>query len=81
MSVPTVRLLKVIVQPVFIVDDGELIEVPADPVSVPAKAWPDYPTTGFATAFEALKDQIVNAAESRDAASDDTGPTGPSPTD
>ena len=37
------RLLKVIVQPVFVVDDGELTEKTVQPVTVPAKEWPEYP--------------------------------------
>lgn len=40
------RLLKVLVQPVFVLDDGDtLTEQPADPFTVPAAGW-----RGFADA-------------------------------
>lgn len=54
------HLLKVIVQPVFVVEDeeGNLTELPADPVIVNAREWPRYPTTGFVQSFDALRDQI-----------------------
>lgn len=36
----SVRLLKVIVQPVFVADqDGDLTEVPVQPVTLTAKDW------------------------------------------
>lgn len=38
----TLRLLKVIIQPVFVEDDGEtLTEIAAQPLPVPAKDWPE----------------------------------------
>lgn len=53
------RLLKVIVQPVFVLDDGEnLVEQAADPVVVTAADWPSYPTTGFVAAVEILRRQV-----------------------
>jgi hypothetical protein len=53
------RLLKVIVQPVFVVDDGEqLLEQAAEPVSVTAAEWPTYASTSFADAFEQLRNQV-----------------------
>ena len=53
------RLLKVIVQPVFVLDDGEhLVEQVADPVAVPAAEWPTYPNQGFSQAFEMLRAQL-----------------------
>jgi hypothetical protein len=53
------RLLKVIVQPVFVLDDGDnLTEVSADPVVVSPEEWPTYPTSGFAQAVGALQAQI-----------------------
>jgi hypothetical protein len=53
------RLLKVICQPVFVVDDGEnLLEQAAEPVVVPAAEWPTYPTEGFARSFEILRVQM-----------------------
>lgn len=55
----TLRLLKVIVQPVFVLDDGlTLTEHVAEPVVVTATEWPSYPTTGFAEAFEVLRAQV-----------------------
>ena len=41
---PSLRLLKVIVQPVFVFDDGEsLVEQIAEPLVVPAAEWPAFP--------------------------------------
>jgi hypothetical protein len=58
------RLLKVIVQPVFVVDDGEtLTERITEPVVVPASEWPTYPTEGFARGFEALRKEVEGARE------------------
>lgn len=38
-----IRLVKVIVQPVFVLDDGETIEeLPHDPVVIAAADWPTY---------------------------------------
>jgi len=55
------RLLKVIVQPVFVVDDGEaLTEVQAQPGAVSAADWPSYATTAFlaqVAEFEAAMNQ------------------------
>lgn len=40
---PKVRLLHVIVQPVFVLDDGEnLSPVEQAPITVPAAEWPAY---------------------------------------
>jgi hypothetical protein len=53
------RLLKVIVQPIFAVDDGKtLTEAPAEPVEVKAEDWPTYPTTQFVEAFNMLQAQV-----------------------
>jgi hypothetical protein len=53
------RLLKVICQPVFVVDDGEaLTEHPAEPVVVTAAEWPTYAAGSFAEGFEALRQQV-----------------------
>jgi hypothetical protein len=54
------RLLKVIVQPVFVIDDADsgLTEVVAEPVTVAAQEWMTYPSTGFSEAFEALRQQL-----------------------
>lgn len=51
-----IRLLKVVCQAVFVIDDGEhLTEQVAQPVSVPAEDWPSYPTGAFLDAFEELR--------------------------
>jgi hypothetical protein len=53
------RLLKVIVQPIFVVDDGEsLVEQAAQPVEVPASEWPTFITGRFAEGFEALRREV-----------------------
>lgn len=45
---PKLRLLKVIVQPVFVLDDGESItEVQHQPVAIPANEWPTYSSERF----------------------------------
>lgn len=49
------RLLKVVVQPVFVVDDGEsLSEMPAAAVMVPAADWSEFTAEGFMVQCEAL---------------------------
>jgi hypothetical protein len=59
MSAPRLRLLKVIVQPVFAVDDGEsLSEQAAQPIVVQAAEWPTYATTNFVQAMEDLQAQL-----------------------
>lgn len=53
------RLLKVICQPVFVLDDGtNLLEQAAEPVVVSAADWPTYPTKGFAESFATLQAQV-----------------------
>ena len=54
------RLLKVIVQPIFIVDDDEqgLSELTAQPIEVPAVEWPTFATGRFAEATAVLRDQV-----------------------
>jgi hypothetical protein len=43
-----VRLLKVIVQPVFVLDDGQSItEVPVEEHVIPASEWPTYSSERF----------------------------------
>lgn len=42
------RLLKVVVQPVFVIDDGDqLDEVTGAPVSVTGREWRDFAQTSF----------------------------------
>jgi hypothetical protein len=53
------RLLKVLCQPIFVLDDGEtLVEQVAQPVEVSAAEWPTFATARFVQAFEALQQQI-----------------------
>lgn len=61
------RLLKVICQPVFVVEDdnGELTEQVAEPVVVPAASWPTYPTEGYAQSFEILRQQVEGGTANR----------------
>jgi hypothetical protein len=55
------RLLKVIVKPVFAIDDGEtLTETSAEPIVVMPAEWPTYPTTRFVEAVDALQTQLDN---------------------
>jgi hypothetical protein len=54
-----IRLLKVIVQPIFVVDDGErLIEQVAEPVTVSPADWPTFATTTFVEGMAALQAQL-----------------------
>ncbi len=58
----TLRLLKVIVQPIFVLDDGEhLTEQAAQPLEVSSEEWPTFPTGRFAESFEALRRQVERA--------------------
>lgn len=60
------RLLKVNVQPVFVIDDGmTLREQAAQVVAVPAEEWRTYPVEGFARAEEALRKQVERPDSSR----------------
>jgi hypothetical protein len=67
------RLLKVIVQPIFVIDDGEnLTEHPAEPIAIAATEWPTYATSGFLDAFEALQRQVETLPKEHPG---DTAPT------
>ncbi len=64
-----VRLLKVIVQPVFVVDDDEddeLTEVAAEPVIVTPRNWPTYATTTFQESMSALQEQLGAESDTGD---------------
>lgn len=60
------RLLKVIVQPVFVVDDPDegLSELIAQPIEVPAPEWPTFATGRFAEATAELRANIEGDAGS-----------------
>jgi hypothetical protein len=63
---PELRLLKVVVQPVMVVDDGTTLqEVPVDPIVVPANEWPTYPTNRFQEQLKALQQQLAETVESQ----------------
>ena len=60
-----VRLLKVIVQVVVVVDDGEQLEERAvDPVTVPAADWPAFAANGIEDGLKALQAQVEAELES-----------------
>lgn len=68
MSEKRLRLVKVVVQPHFVIDDGEkLEETVGEPVAVPAAEWPDYP--------KLLAEQTANAERAL-AAGEDSEPSG-----
>jgi len=57
--VARLRLLKVMVQPIFVLDDGEqLTEMSAQPVAVPPGDWPTFASTKFLQGVAALAQQI-----------------------
>jgi len=44
----TVRLVKVLVQPVFVIDNGDTLEEVEHPmVAIPATEWPEYSNKRF----------------------------------
>lgn len=64
------RLLKVIVQPVFVLDDGEsLTEQVAQPVEVSPAEWPTFATERFAASVAELRRQMEGEGASADAVS------------
>jgi hypothetical protein len=62
MTTKRLRLLKVIVQPIFVIDDGEtLVEHPVEPVVVSPPEWPSFATGRFLEGFEQLREQVENS--------------------
>ena len=58
------RLVKVIVQPVFVLDDGEsLEEVTAQPLPVTAQDWPTFATDTFPQMAAQVEAQVCGAAQ------------------
>lgn len=56
------RLLKVIVQPIFVLDDGDaLTEQTADPVVIPGNAWRSFADPGGA--FDVAIADLARRAE------------------
>lgn len=61
---PKLRLVKVIVQPVFVLDDGEqIIEVEHGPVVIPASEWSTYSGERFQAEVKAWQAQLDAAAD------------------
>lgn len=53
------RLVKVFVQPVFVLDDGETItEIEHPPVAIPATDWPTYSGERFPAEVAAWQAQL-----------------------
>lgn len=53
------RLIKVIVQPVFVLDDGDTIqEMPHLPIEIPAADWPTYSSERFPREVADWQEQI-----------------------
>jgi len=61
------RLVKVVVQPVFVLDDGETIaEVPVEqPIHIPAAEWPIYSSERFPREVAAWQARIDSEAPER----------------
>lgn len=60
------RLLKVIVQPVFLVDDGsELTEMEHPPIVIPASEWNDYSSKRFPAEVEEWQRKLNDEGASR----------------
>lgn len=61
-----VRLLKVVVQPVFVLDDGEtLIEVEHPATVIPAAEWPTYSSERFPREVREWQSKLDNGEASR----------------
>jgi hypothetical protein len=57
---PRLRLVKVVIQPHFVLDDGEnLTEQIANPVEVSAADWPTYPTEKFPADVEEALNRLL----------------------
>lgn len=60
---PQHRLVKVIVQPVLVLDDGAaLTEVPVQPMAIPAADWPAFAADGIDQILGELNTRHVTAA-------------------
>jgi hypothetical protein len=56
---PRLRLVKVLVQPVFVLDDGETItEVEHGVIAIPAAEWPTYSAERFPVEVAAWQAQL-----------------------
>jgi len=71
MSAERIRLVKVIVHPVFVLDDGENItELEHEAVVIPAREWPGYSGERFPAEVTAWQAQLDRATEKDGPASD-----------
>jgi hypothetical protein len=60
---PRLRLVKVVTQATFVLDDGEsLVEQVANPVTVNANEWPTYATGRFQEQVTALEAELNGPA-------------------
>lgn len=58
-----VRLLRVTVQPEFVVDDGDTLSpLPLQAVEIPAAQWIEFAADNFAKAIAAIQEQVDQAA-------------------
>lgn len=56
---PKLRLIKVLVQPVFVLDDGENVtEIEHQAVAIPAAEWPTYSNERFPREVKAWQKQL-----------------------
>lgn len=61
---PRLRLVKVVVQPFFVVDDGESItEVEHQPTVIPASEWPTYSSGRFEIEVEEWQSRLDSENE------------------
>ncbi len=74
---PKLRLIKVLVQPVFVLDDGETItEIEHPATAIPASEWPTYSSERFPKELEAWQAQLD---ETPAVELDTLGAAGPTP--
>ena len=58
------RLIKVLVQPVFVIDDGDNItELEHPPVAIPAAEWPTYSSERFPQEVAAWQEELNTPEE------------------
>jgi hypothetical protein len=56
------RLLEVVIQPVFVLDNGDTLKkISPQPTVVSADEWPHFAQTEFVRATEDLERRIINA--------------------
>lgn len=59
MPAPKIRLVKVHLQPVFVLDDGKNVtEVEHPPITIPASEWDTYSSERFPTEVDAWQRQL-----------------------